>query len=185
MPERVSTDHCLKAGIAGAKEFARISGFTLDLSPDRLIDDQHLHCVFYGGDIGSIKLPNGWSIVISANGDIDLTAELEDGTEISYENKRNDGAKDSDFLEKIKNDQHLKELDDAGAIDWVNNNWLEVNYIDPKGRFVDLSITSDNILQNDNVLEAFYHDSIVELMDELDKFIQHYDIDTGIYHADT
>ena len=82
MSERVSTDHCLKAGIAGAKEFARVSGFTLNLSPDRLIDDQHLHCVFYGGDIGSIKLPNGWAIVISANGDIDLTAELEDGTKM-------------------------------------------------------------------------------------------------------
>ena len=32
---RVSTNHCLSAGVAGSREFARVSGYELDLSPAR------------------------------------------------------------------------------------------------------------------------------------------------------
>lgn len=186
MSEKRSTDHCLRAGVAGSREFARVSGFTLDLNPDRFIDDQHLHCVFYGGDIGAFIMPSGWKIVIMVSGDVDLTVETEDGIETDYTNKNNTGAVGSDFLEVIRDDQHLQELDDANAIEWRNNNWVEINYIDPKGRFVDLgTLLGDNIIENDNVLEVFYHDSAVELIAELEKFIKNYDVDTGIYTAST
>lgn len=168
---RVSTNHCLSAGIAGSREFARVSGYELDLSPARFIDDQHLHCVFYGGVLGTFKRPDGWQIEIQVAGDVALTMTLPDGTEIDYDNRDNSGAVDSDFLDAVDSDQMLNSLNQADCIEWRNNNWIEVNYIDPNGRFIDLSNYGDNVVPDDNVLEVFYHDSAVELFKELDEFI--------------
>ena len=92
---RVSTNHCLSAGVAGSREFARVSGYELDLSPARFIDDQHLHCVFYGGVLGTFKRPDGWQIEIQVAGDVALTMTLPDGTEIDYDHRANSDAVDS------------------------------------------------------------------------------------------
>lgn len=54
---------------------------------------------------------------------------------------------------------------------YITDTLIEGNYIDPNGRFIDLSNYGDNVVPDDNVLEVFYHDSAVELFKELDEFI--------------
>ena len=121
--------------------------------------------------MGTFKRPDGWQIEIQVAGDVALTLTLPDGTEIDYDNRDNSGAMDSDFLDAVDSDQMLNSLNQDDCIEWQNNNWIEVNYIDPNGRFIDLSNYGDNVFPDDNVLEVFYHDSAVELFKELDEFI--------------
>lgn len=174
---RPSTDHCILAGIAGSKQFAKLSGTELDITRDQFIDDQHLLPVWYGGYIGSMKLPDGWQIIIETAGIIDMTVHLDDG-DAEYENKDNTDARGSDLLSRV-DDAQLRALDKDGRVEWRNNNWMEYNFVDPKGRRVDCGVFSDNIIEDADVLSVFYHDSQLALVEALNKFKARYDINTG------
>lgn len=175
VPERVSTDHCLKAGVAGSKGFASVSGYELQLDPKRFIDDQHLNCVFYNGVIGTFVRSDGWKIEISVHGDVSLTVHLPfgDASDLEYDNDA-DGepsAVGSDFFNHCDSDLIWEQWKRDGLVEFIHNNWIEYNYIRPDGAFVACGDFCDNVFPDENVLEVFFHDSAVELFAGLEKYV--------------
>lgn len=118
-----------------------------------LHDPNHLDCLWYGGGVAWIKFPDGWELVVEANGEIRIDCEV-DGKEVYFVDKVNLGS----AYEELGRD-----FDDSDVDKFVygNNNWFEVNAISPDGEFIDL-FNADNVL-DDNILDALedltqYHD---------------------------
>ena len=138
------------------------------IDAERFIDDEHLNCFWYGGEtLGLIKLSNGWTVHINVCGIVRLSGTTEDGTEIDYENDSNDGAWGKDVASIIKNDEHLRALEEVSLMEWQNNNWVEFNLVDPDGKYHECGDTMDNIL-DENVLDAFL--PVSAFMDTVKEF---------------
>lgn len=121
-----------------------------------LHDSNHLDCLWYGGGVAWIDFPDGWQLIVEANGDIRIDCEV-DGKEVYFVDKVNGG---SAYYELGR------DFDDSDVDKFVygNNNWFEVNAISPDGEFIDL-FGADNVL-DDNILDALedltcYHDWVV------------------------
>lgn len=132
------------------KDLAAQKGAILNVNEHDFIDDDHLDCVWYGGDIGNIVYK---SVIfdICVHGDVCLFGYY-NGQEIYYNNKSNTGAIGTDLYYQIPDDKTLhqlsipdwqKETDDH--LEWGNNNWVEI--------FFGNSNSSD-VANDDNVLEA-------------------------------
>lgn len=119
-------------------------------------DKDHLNCIWYGGEVGSIDY-KGYEIVIGAYGDICIGGIIK-GAEFNYKDRNNSGRAFDEFGSNI-NDKSLKDLissqDNNNYLSFENNNWFEVNLIGPCGKWISLC-NCDNIL-SDNILECFEH----------------------------
>lgn len=179
---KAPTDRCILADLAGAREFAKQSGYELDVSRDRYVDDQHLLPVWYGGYIGALKFRDGWQIVVKVAGTVDLTVSLKDGdgvsVEVDYENEDNTGAIGSDLIALV-DDARLQALDEDGYVVWRYNNWMEYDFIAPEGRFIDCSMFHDNTIDDADVLSVFSRNSQLALIETLDELKSEYDVHTG------
>lgn len=164
-----------EAKIAKIKAQEKEFGVKIDFD---IIDKDHLNCLWYGGYVGSIEYPDGWKIIIEVNGDVDI-AGFVDGEQFDSRDKNNSGAAFDDLAETFDvDDDKLAELETYdGEIDWDgdpsnspnrivynNNNWVEFNFESPEGKFIDVGMTLDNILDN-NVLDAF--DDIADFEESL------------------
>lgn len=109
-----------------------------------LHDPNHLDCLWYGGEVAWLHFPNGWKLIVEANGEIRIDCEV-DGKEVCFVDKNNSGS----AYEELG-----KDFDDSDIDKFVygNNNWFEVNAISPNGEFIDL-FNADNVL-GDNILDA-------------------------------
>lgn len=118
-----------------------------------IIDKDHLDCLWYGGDVGTIEY-NGFKLVIGAYGDIYCYGKI-DGEDFFVKDYSNSGRFYAEIGAKV-DDKKLHSLfgyKDGDHIEFENNNWFEVNLITPEGVCVDLSLY-DNIL-DDNLLACF------------------------------
>ena len=147
-------NNTIRAKIHQIETEAEAIGAVVVLDEDTFIDDEHLNCFWYGGEIGSIKFNNGWTVNISVSGEVRLNGQTAEGEEIDYVNKNNDGAWGEDVASIIHGDSHLAALEDESLVEFGNNNWVEFNFTDPDGNFCDCGISMDNLL-DDNVLDAF------------------------------
>lgn len=124
-----------------------------------LIDKDHLDCVWYGGEVGTIECKDGWIITIGAHGYIRLTGMLDGYGEVDIKDESNSGYVYRE-IGSLLNDEKLYSClyGKADSNDWLcfeNNNWFEVDLISPSGQWIDLcSCDNDNILSN-NLLECF------------------------------
>ena len=123
----------------------------------QLIDKDHLDCTWYGGEVGTITLSDGYVITIGAYGDIRLYGNI-DGEEITVVDKSNGGRVYDELGARLDDDMlhALFDSDDAQRyLAFENNNWFEVDLISPTGQWIDLC-GADNVLP-DNLLECFEH----------------------------
>ena len=120
-----------------------------------LIDQNHLNCIWYGGQVGYIVI-DGWCVTIEARGDIRIQGKI-NGEEFDVVDKRNGGAVYEELGHKI-DDEILNRLiqnpDPDNFIEFGNNNWFEFNIETPEGIFVDCC-GYDNVIDSDNLLECF------------------------------
>lgn len=138
------------------KEQEKKHDVIINFDSSNIRDKDHLNCIWYGGEVGSITY-RGYEIVIGAYGDISIGGMLK-GKEFDFKDKNNSGRAFDEFG-SIINDKSLKELissqDSKNYLNFENNNWFEVDLIDPHDKWIDL-FNYDHIL-SDNILECFEH----------------------------
>lgn len=122
---------------------------------DNMIDSKHLDCFWYGGEVGYIEY-RGFKIVIGAYGDRRVEGFI-DGQYFCYKNKDNHYAYRDGNTDTIKDDSHLHLLcescEENNYLNFTDNNWFEVDLIDPSGKWIDLC-GCDNVLAN-NLIDCF------------------------------
>ena len=120
-----------------------------------LIDKDHLDCIWYGGEVGTIKY-DGYIITIGAYGDVRLCGTI-GGEEINIKDKNNGGYAYDVLGAKIDDEKLHALLTGYGEgndyLAFENNNWFEVDLISPDGKWIDLC-GADNVLDND-LLDCF------------------------------
>lgn len=140
--------------LAKIKEQEKKYNVTINITD--IIDKDHLDCVWYGGEVGTIKTSDGYTLSIGAYGDIRMHGVI-DGEYFDIKDKNNTGYVYEEIGYKVddsKLHQLLNECGDNGDyLDYEDNNWFEVNVISPKGQFVDLCY-ADNVLADD-LLDCF------------------------------
>lgn len=135
--------------------------FGVKIEIAQLLDKDHLDCIWYGGEVGSIAY-KGYSIVISAAGEIRLYGKL-NGEEVSFVDKNNCGLYEDLAIDYDIDDEKFYALiygypdsfkgDENNYLEFENNNWFEVDLFSPEGEWIDLGY-ADNVLDN-NLLECF------------------------------
>ena len=130
--------------------------FGVKINISQLIDKDHLDCLWYGGEVGTIKY-KGYTIAIGAYGDVRLYGKIK-GSWVEVKDKNNAGEAygaiaveheiDDDALHALTSD-----TSEYGYLVYENNNWFEVDLISPEGEWIDLC-GSDNVL-SDDLLDCF------------------------------
>lgn len=135
--------------------FKQEEKYGVKIEIDGLIDKDHLNCLWYGGQVGSIEY-KGYKIVIGAYGDIRISGKIY-GVDIDFKDKSNSGAAWPDIgIEYNIDDDKLYSLISGNGKDFLsfeNNNWFEVDLISPDGEWIDLC-GADNVL-DDDLLDCF------------------------------
>lgn len=164
----------IKKKIEQLKDLAYVKDAVLIIDERDFIDDDHLDCVWYGGEIATVEY-NGMTIEITVNGDVRLEG-IYNGQWIDYKNKSNSGAVGTDFYYIVPDDLTYRNLisldpDDPHQdhISILDNNWVEM--------FAD---NIAEVLDSDNVLEA-----IEEVLNTIEDIYAYYsDYDNSSYDAD-
>lgn len=108
-------------------------------------DDNHLSSLWYGGEIATVKFPNGAIGCIDAIGDVCATlTDLTDEHEIAYvRDKGNNGIFYCEMSPYIKSDVDIGRKEAEGELLFDNNNWWEISVVDKDGEWHDLMWASD------------------------------------------
>lgn len=134
--------------------------FGVKIKISQLIDKDHLDCIWYGGEVGSIEY-RGYKIVIGAYGEIRICGKFK-GEEVEFADKNSTGEIYRSLGVDYEIDDDALFALNSGESDYTylyyeNNNWFEVNLISPDGKFIDLSTNRcsfDNVLEGD-LLDCF------------------------------
>lgn len=147
---------------------AKKLGVELIFSPE-YFNHRRLNCLWYGGELATIKLSDSFSIELSIYGDVYAWLLNENGDELArVKDKSNSGSFSDWMLSYIKTDKQLKKALRDGRLILDYNNWIEYDGVvkkrsaDKSGEFIDLGMICDNIL-DDNILKA-----IDEALDSID-----------------
>lgn len=145
----------LRQAILELRLGAAMQGAHLDLDEDDVVDLEHLDSFWYSGVIGCLAY-KGYEVLMKAYGDINISV-LDDKNNIilEFSNRHNeDPCRNDKVLAVIPNDKALLELSKNGNLVWENNNWLEFDIRDSKGRVVTPG-NVNTLIECDNILEAF------------------------------
>lgn len=142
----------INEAFAKMQEEAKALGVELLTEPNTFVDDEHLCCIWYGGDIGGFKY-KGYTLSLEVHDDVKVVGNF-NGKEFEYENRLNTGAMSleaSDILRTtFKSDAELDAAYKDGAIEYVFNNWIEVFVQFPDETWSEGVVVDDT----DNVLDA-------------------------------
>ncbi len=151
-------------------------GVELKFNPKNF-DPKRLNCLWYGGELATIKAASNVKIELSIRGDVYAVLKGKKGNAISWvKDKNSAGAFTDQMAAHIRDDTHLHSLTDSGRL-WLDyGNWIEYDGIvlknesDKTGTFVDLGIIVDNIL-DDNILKAIDEalDRCTEIVNEIEE----------------
>lgn len=176
--------------IAELKKQEQVLDVEISLNENDIYDGRQ-DCMWYGGDIGYIRIDK-YIVYISAYGDI-RTWFYENGEEKVYvKDKSNNGRFYDELHTYIKNDDELNKISTSLIVDdelaksknkilfVEDNNWLEYNIFNvEKGEWLELALC-DNILESDDVLEAFeniqFYIDVIRLQENKEPIIQKDDI---------
>lgn len=148
---------------------AAVNGVKVNLDTDKIIDLDHLNCLWYGGVIGSLEY-KGYTVSVEVHGDVNVSvlSEKYDDVLCEYKNKNNSGVQSHEILKYIGDDSQLEALASEGRLAWENNNWVEFVVLDKDGNVVDTPMV-ETVL-DDNILDAFDDVSFYKnLIDEIEQ----------------
>ena len=154
---------------------AKSFGLELRFQPENF-QPARLNCLWYGGSLAKIKVSSSLTIELGVYGDVYATLyDRRKENDIAFvKDKSNTGRFFDEMRPYIKNDVQLEKFIQKGRLVFQNNNWVEYdgivyeNEADVLGRFVDLGIITDNIL-DDNILDAiesainYYKDIVTDI----------------------
>lgn len=153
-----------------------------------MFDHRRLDCLWYGGELATIKVLPTFKIELNIYGDVRAELTDKDGRVIeSVRDKNNSGAFSEYMQPYLKTDKQLHAALESGRLTLENNNWIEYdgvakeNETDVTGVFIDLGMICDNIL-DDDILSAIEHvlDSFEDIKNEIcDVAEDHYGIKVG------
>lgn len=108
-------------------------------------DEEHLSSLWYGGEVATVKFPNGVIGCIDAIGDVYATLTDPTGEHrIAYsKDKANGGWFYYEMSPYIKNDEDLRRKEAEGELLVDYNNWWEISAVDTDGKWHDLMWASD------------------------------------------
>lgn len=118
-----------------------------------LHDKDHLDSFWYGGEVGQIIFPDGYTVTISAIGDNECNGHFEGVGDFRFSDKANGGTA-FPKLGAVLNDDMLNDDEEPNYIIWHSYNWFEANVITPDGKYVDMSGLANNVISG-NYLECF------------------------------
>lgn len=151
---------------------AKSVGVELSFHPESF-DMNRLNCLWYGGDLAVIKVSETLSVTLDVRGDVYAELSDKEGRFLAYvKDKGNTGRFYDEMHQFIQNDQELLEALDDGRLKLDYNNWVEYNGVayknsdDKVGKFIDLGLIVDNIL-DDDILTA-----INEALDRITDIVQ-------------
>lgn len=153
---------------------AKELGIILEFYP-QYFDCRRLNCLWYGGDIATIKVSDTFTVELNAYGDVRAFLYDKHGEIIAgVKDKSNCGAFADVMRRYFKTDRQLMKAIRSGKLELDNNNWIEYDGVikksaaDERGTFIDLGIVCDNIL-DDDVLAAVEQalDSIEEIKGDI------------------
>ena len=159
----------IENAFAAMQKVAKELDVILLTKEETFFDDNHLDCVWYGGEIGGFVYKN-FKLVFEMNGDVELEGVVK-GRSFYYRNSQNTGAMSfiaSDTLRTaFKSDMELYsalEADENGTdIEFKDNSWIEARVFTSIGEYVGNMV----IDWTDNVLEAC--SSIKDMINWLEK----------------
>lgn len=153
-------------------ETARNYGLELNFEPNNFSHDR-LNCIWYGGEIATIKVTNSLTIKLDAYGDVYARLFDRKGNELTKtKDKSNRGTFEDRMLPYIKTDRQLGRAIRDQRLVFDYGNWIEYDGIikSPQAnRFIDLGLIYDNIL-DDNILSAI--GSVLDSYEQIAKEIQ-------------
>lgn len=128
--------------------------YGVEIDVKQFIDKDHLDCIWYGGEVATIKY-RGYTITIGAYGDIILDGRV-NGEDIYIKDRDNAGGVYNELGWELDDERFYSFVDcehgeDDDFIDIIDSNWFEVDLIDPDGNWIDLG-GMDNVLDN-NLLD--------------------------------
>lgn len=130
--------------ISDLKQAASELGAELFLDESRIIDNQHLDCFWYGGEIGFVQ-HRGWKASVVVEGEVHVRAR--NGSFVFNDST---GAWGKVW---ITNDTELWFLTKRGMLIFDKKSRVAINVIRPDGSLV---VTLGDTIFADNVLDAFY-----------------------------
>lgn len=146
--KRQKINECIQRVQMGAKKL----GVELDIKEETFIDDDHLNCVWYDGELCSFHR-NGYTLSVEVCGDVVIYGKV-NGEEFSYINRSGSGAMTptapDGLRNAVRNDAELCAAWEKGDIAFSANNWIEVFTMKPDGSLD----AKTEIPTTDNVLEA-------------------------------
>lgn len=182
MDKRSYNKKC-KALFKKAKEL----GLELIFCPE-YFDNKRLNCLWYGGELATIKVSEKFIIELNIYGDVRALLTDKRGNELESVTDKNNGGAFSEYMRShLKTDKGLESALKSGRLTLGNNNWIEYdgvvkeNEADETGVFIDLGMICDNIL-DDNILVAIEQalDSFENIRKEIyDVAEDHYGIKVG------
>lgn len=172
-----------KALFKKAKEL----GLELIFCPE-YFDNKRLNCLWYGGELATIKVSEKFAIELYIYGDVRAELVDKDGNELESVIDKNNGGAFGEYMQShLKTDKQLETAIESGRLTFGNNNWIEYDGIvkaddaETSGMFIDLGIICDNIL-DDDILVAIEQalDSVEDIKQEIcDVAEDHYGIKVG------
>ena len=123
----------IEATLAQLKAKAKELGCTLDCDPEFFQDDDHLNCVWYGGQYATLQDKAGNFLEFCVCGDVRICDTADD--DWYYASKSGEGAlssADDALRDRFAGDAELAAAEMNGEIRYDNNNWIEI-FIRPKG----------------------------------------------------
>ena len=153
---------------------AKSIGVELSFHPESF-DMNRLNCLWYGGDLAVIRVSETLSVTLDIRGDVYAELSNKEGGFLAYvKDKGNTGRFYDEMHLFIQNDQELLDALDDGRLKLDYNNWVEYDGIvyknkgDTLGKFIDLGLIVDNIL-DDDILTAINEalDRITDIVKEI------------------
>lgn len=166
---------------------AKKLGVELTFSPE-YFNHRRLNCLWYGGEVATIKISDALSIELSIYGDVYAWLLDKNGDELARVKDKSNGGSFTDWMSQyIKTDKLLKKAIRDGRLILDYNNWIEYDGLlnndvtQSGGKFIDLGIVCDNVL-DDSILKAIDEalDSVKEIESEIYEIAElHYGIKAG------
>lgn len=135
---------------------------TVEVDYAQYVDSDHQCCLWYGGDVASIKYGE-FTFRICANGDVHFDGNFDSGQNIQVKDKGNHGTFYDVLHHFIPDDQALANYQYSHPNAFADTNWFEVFVADSSGKEFTESFVLDSVL---------LCNAIQEVVENADEYIR-------------
>lgn len=133
----------------------KLKGFSPTIIQEKISKDK-TDSFFYEGDIAEIEKPNGTLLTLIATGDIKIVINKSKEEDEFYYN--------GNLWEAINHynltDDKLREMEESGDLEFINNNWFEVVWLKKGNEYTDsdMGVVVGDYDEAIELLKSYYED---------------------------